>query len=1250
MKARLLSYFLIICLVSTCAWSQKFAPQFGAGFSSSISVPFTRTCHTVELEQNLQTKYPNRFNEQQFEEIIQTLSNQKERSRSVADEVYYIPTIVHVVHNGEAIGNGSNISYDQVMSQFDVLNEDFRRVGNGSNDDPIGADAYIEFYPVLQNPDGTPLSEEGINRVDGEKAFWGEVDIETNLKPNTVWDTDRFFNIWVVPFGGDLDGVLGYAQFPSLSGLPGLGNDEGPAQTDGIVIGYQFFGNTGNVSAPFDQGRTATHEVGHWLGLRHIWGDGGCSVDDYCADTPPAAEPNVGCPDSDTCPQDDLMDMVENYMDYTDDACMNIFTQDQKDRMRIVLENSIRRQSLIRAQCSDAEVVATGSNTTDTRGWYTYTASAQSIVTFSSIDETDQNTLLRVYSACNTAPIISSDDAFGTDQSEVSVAIASDETLYIYWSLIGAEGTFNWTLVESEQVTAGACSLAETAASGTNNVPATNLNEYWYEYEQTAADSKLTISSPNSYQIFGGSCDELKLLASGSAEIVLTEVAQSETVFIQFDADGGGFEWSLTSEQLSEGEGCSTAEVAVEGSNNATFSSHWYTFTMPQFGYLSLSSVGQSANTNVTVYADCDHNLLAENEDDGNGQSDLTITLDEGDEVKILWENLSSDAAFAWELLIADIPAGEQCLNPEVISTGDATIDTEFDVFWTSYTVQNSNTKLVIETNDDVDIYVISDCDATEVYGSGTQSIQATGMSQGQEVKVVWDLSYLIESGPVNYTLSEEEIEVGDLCSMPMEASLGVNEASNVPMWFSYTLQTDEAVKISSVGYTEADTYLFVFSDCDEGPLAESDDSGDGYQSELLISDLGAGETLYIFWDNAYSSESFEWELSTVSIDQGEICGDPLAAIVGENTVEVSDTDMTWFSYTMSDADNKLILSSNSSEYFGVVSDCDFGEIYGSGQSSVTVVGLENDQEVYLVFETLLGESYSFTLEEESLEEGDVCTTALSVAPGVHVAPQAPYWYTYTMPKAGDLKVSSRNRTETDTYLLILSGCDGQVLAEHDDIDYENEVYQSEILLEGLEAGEEVIIHWSSEWSSEAFSWELSVDGVSNEAPVVSDETFEVSVTEGVVEIGQVNATDPDGDQLYYEITSGNDLNIFSVDESGTLFADMSMWPITQMSVQLEVKVTDLIATVSTTITIELLVLGVDDHQEDVFPNPTDGLVYFKFRNGFNSGQVLDLSGRSVMRFDSMQIDMSCLPDGIYFIRVNLEEETKSFRVVLNKD
>ena len=127
-------------------------------------------------------------------------------------------------------------------------------------------------------------------------------------------------------------------------------------------------------------------------------------------------------------------------------------------------------------------------------------------------------------------------------------------------------------------------------------------------------------------------------------------------------------------------------------------------------------------------------------------------------------------------------------------------------------------------------------------------------------------------------------------------------------------------------------------------------------------------------------------------------------------------------------------------------------------------------------------------------------------------------------------------------------------------------------------------------------------------------------------------------------------MNIFSVDESGTLFADMSMWPITQMSVQLEVEVSDLIAIASTTITIELLVLGVDDHQEDVFPNPTDGLVYFKFRNGFNSGQVLDLSGRSVMRFDSMEIDMSCLPDGIYFIRVNLEEETKSFRVVLNKD
>ncbi|WP_375587354.1 zinc metalloprotease [Flagellimonas aurea] len=271
--------------------------------------------------------------------------------------VYRIPVVVHVIHNGEPVGEGANISASQVNSQIQVLNEDFRKeIGtNGDNDHPAGADTQIEFYLVTEGPNGEVLPEPGIDRVDGGRSEWpkGYIrnPIETMLKPFTVWDPERYFNIWTVNFGGfSSRDLLGYAQFPEGSGLLGLDTDGGTPDTDGIVIGYKYFGSNGkgdfkDLIPPFDLGRTSTHEVGHWLGLRHIWGDGDCRYDDYCTDTPLASGPNYGCPEeviSCTAP-----DMVANYMDYTDDACMNIFTQDQKNRMLTVLANSPRRKEMV---------------------------------------------------------------------------------------------------------------------------------------------------------------------------------------------------------------------------------------------------------------------------------------------------------------------------------------------------------------------------------------------------------------------------------------------------------------------------------------------------------------------------------------------------------------------------------------------------------------------------------------------------------------------------------------------------------------------------------------------------------------------------------------------------------------------------------------------------------------------------------------------------------------------------------------
>lgn len=269
---------------------------------------------------------------------------------------YRIPVIVHVIHNGEPVGTGANISYEQIVSQIEVLNEDFRRLtgSNGFNEDPVGVDTEIEFYLAARDPEGNTLAEPGVHRYDGERSFWPKGafrnPIDDLIKPLTIWDPTEYFNIWTVNFGGFVGrDLLGYAQFPSNSGLPGLDTNEGSAETDGIVVGYKYFGSSekGNfpdLIAPFDLGRTTTHEVGHWFGLRHIWGDGDCFVDDYCGDTPHADAPNYGCMGRISCASED---MIQNYMDYTDDRCMNIFTQEQKQRMHTVLMNSPRRKELV---------------------------------------------------------------------------------------------------------------------------------------------------------------------------------------------------------------------------------------------------------------------------------------------------------------------------------------------------------------------------------------------------------------------------------------------------------------------------------------------------------------------------------------------------------------------------------------------------------------------------------------------------------------------------------------------------------------------------------------------------------------------------------------------------------------------------------------------------------------------------------------------------------------------------------------
>jgi hypothetical protein len=290
-----------------------------------ISAVAQRTCHTNNKLEQLKAGDPAfaTYHQEVMDHLRnpQTTAN-RENNTSSPSSVVTIRVVFHVLYKNST----QNISDAQINSQLAILNADYRKLNADFTTkvpgvfQPLGADMEIVFVKATLTPTGAATT--GVTRKSVPSSFVFEDDYYTS-SGELAWDPMHYLNIWVGRFTDS--SLLGFAYLPSSAGAP----------YDGLCIGDQYLGNTGTATAPYNKGRTATHEIGHYFGLDHPWGDGSCSSgDDGVADTPATDAPYFSCPtfpnNANACTPTTNGSMFMNYMDYVDDACMAFFTTGQK--------------------------------------------------------------------------------------------------------------------------------------------------------------------------------------------------------------------------------------------------------------------------------------------------------------------------------------------------------------------------------------------------------------------------------------------------------------------------------------------------------------------------------------------------------------------------------------------------------------------------------------------------------------------------------------------------------------------------------------------------------------------------------------------------------------------------------------------------------------------------------------------------------------------------------------------------------
>ncbi|RAK68276.1 GEVED domain-containing protein [Hymenobacter edaphi] len=430
--------------------------------TSAAQAQSVRQCATVDnLQAQLTADPAMAARRAAIEAQTQTYLANKANEAQRTNAVITIPVVVHVLYNTSA----QNISDAQIQSQLDVLNQDYSKTNSDYTKAPAAfaglvANVGIQFVLAKQTPTGAATT--GIERKQTTKTSWGTDDQMKKASTGGLdaWNSSKYLNLWVCNLSG---GVLGYAQFPG-----------GPAATDGVVILTTAFGKGGSAVAPFNLGRTGTHEVGHWLNLNHIWGDDGtsCSGTDNVSDTPNQADENYGTPSYPQASCSNTSDMFMNYMDYVDDVAMYMFSTGQSSRMNALFASGGARVGLL----TSVGGTAPGGGTTPTTP--TYCASKGSSVGYEWVDLVQLGSINRS-SAANAGYYDGT--ALGT-----TVAAGSAQTIYYSAGFASTAYTEYWKIyidynqdgdfTDAGELVASRSSNASTTLSSAFTVPSTAKN------------------------------------------------------------------------------------------------------------------------------------------------------------------------------------------------------------------------------------------------------------------------------------------------------------------------------------------------------------------------------------------------------------------------------------------------------------------------------------------------------------------------------------------------------------------------------------------------------------------------------------------------------------------------------------------------------------------------------------------------------------------------------------------------------